>query len=140
MNYQATFAVPGAATTGIEILLTVGAQISGTWQIGNMQFEKGSIATSFDYRDYGSELIKCYRHCYKFSGLSLGVTLNNGGGYAAIVKYPATMFSIPTLASGATLVTGTGAGLVYASTTSTGINWTSGANERTTGIDWDLVS
>jgi hypothetical protein len=65
-NYQATFTVPGAATTGIEILLTVGIQTSGTWTIGNMQLERGVTATSFDYRDYGKELILCQRYLPAF--------------------------------------------------------------------------
>ncbi len=99
-NYQATFAVPGAATTGIEILLTVGAQISGTWTIGNMQFEKGSIATSFDYRDYGSELIKCQRYFLTLGG---GVQDIACQGYCSAsaymnftLSYPSRMRIVPT--------------------------------------------
>jgi hypothetical protein len=51
-NYNAQISIPSAATTGIEILFTVGAQTSGTWVIGNVQLEKSSTATSFDYRSY----------------------------------------------------------------------------------------
>jgi len=61
-NYSAQISVPAAATTGIEILFTVGAQTSGTWVIGNAQFEKSSIATTFDYRPYGTELALCQRY------------------------------------------------------------------------------
>jgi hypothetical protein len=61
-NYTAPIAIPAAATTGIEILLTVGAQTSGTWTIGNMQLEAGSVATPFERRDYGRELIMCQRY------------------------------------------------------------------------------
>lgn len=64
-NYSAQISIPAAATTGIEILFTVGAQTSGTWVIGNVQLEKGLVATSFDYRAYGSELNLCYRYYYK---------------------------------------------------------------------------
>ncbi len=61
-NYSAQISVPAAATTGIEILFTVGAQTSGTWVIGNAQLEKSSIATTFDYRPYGTELALCQRY------------------------------------------------------------------------------
>ena len=61
-NYTANISIPSAATTGIEILFTVGAQTSGTWTIGNAQLEKGSTATSFDYRPFGTELLLCQRY------------------------------------------------------------------------------
>jgi hypothetical protein len=67
-NYNAQITVPSAATTGIEILLTVGAQTSGTWVIGNVQLEKGSTATSFDYRPYGTELALCQRYFVQING------------------------------------------------------------------------
>lgn len=62
-NFSANISVPAAATTGIQILFTVGALTAGlTWTIGNVQLEKGSTATSFDYRDYGTELFLCQRY------------------------------------------------------------------------------
>lgn len=64
-NYNTNISIPSAATTGIEIVLTVGAQTSGTWVVGNIQLEKGSTATSFDYRPYGTELALCQRYYYK---------------------------------------------------------------------------
>ena len=69
-NFSANISVPAAATTGIQILFTVGALTAGlTWTIGNVQLEKGSTATSFDYRDYGTELFLCQRYCqYAGSG------------------------------------------------------------------------
>jgi hypothetical protein len=41
---------------------------SATWQITGWQLEKGSTATSFDYRPYGTELALCQRYYYKFTG------------------------------------------------------------------------
>ena len=61
-NYSVQISIPAAATTGIEILFTVGAQTSGTWVIGNVQLEKGSVATAFDYRSYGTEFQLCQRY------------------------------------------------------------------------------
>jgi hypothetical protein len=62
-NFSANISVPSAATTGIQIVFTVGALTSGlTWTIGNVQLEKASTASSFDVRDYGRELILCQRY------------------------------------------------------------------------------
>lgn len=60
-RYQAQITVPAAATTGIEILFTVGAQTSGTWTIQNAQLEAGSAATPFEQRPIGMELGLCQR-------------------------------------------------------------------------------
>ena len=68
-NFSTNIAIPAAATTGIQILFTVGALTAGlTWTIGNVQLEKGSTATSFDYRPYGTELALCERYFYRLSG------------------------------------------------------------------------
>lgn len=64
-RYSTTISVPAAATTGIEIVFTVGAQTSGTWTIGNVQFEPGSAATPFERRQYGQELALCQRYYEK---------------------------------------------------------------------------
>ena len=62
-NFSANISIPAAATTGIQILFTVGALTAGlTWTVGNVQLEKGSTATSFDYRPYGTELALCQRY------------------------------------------------------------------------------
>ena len=61
-RYQAQITVPAAATTGIEILFTVGAQTSGTWTIQNAQLEAGSVATPFEQRPIGMELSLCQRY------------------------------------------------------------------------------
>jgi hypothetical protein len=83
-NYNAQIAIPAAATTGIEIVFTVGSQTSGTFTIGNVQLEKGSTATSFDYRDYQAELAKCQRYYEKSypQGTAVPTNLTNAG-YAA---------------------------------------------------------
>lgn len=64
-KYTTNITVPSAATTGIQILFTVGAQTSGTWIMDSVQLEKGSTATSFDYRPYGTELALCQRYYFK---------------------------------------------------------------------------
>jgi len=103
-NYNAQISVPSAATTGLQIVLTVGAQTSGTWTIGNVQLEAGTQATSFDYRAYSAELILCQRYCYKLVGgppntfLSAGCfgTPANNGFFNG--QMPVEMRAVPTLA------------------------------------------
>ena len=64
-RYNAQISVPAAAVTGIEIVLSVGAQTSGTWTIGNVQLEAGSVATPFERRSYGQELFLSQRYYYQ---------------------------------------------------------------------------
>ena len=61
-QYTTNISMPANAINGVEIVFTVGAQTSGTWTIGSVQLEKGSTATSFDYRPYGTELALCQRY------------------------------------------------------------------------------
>jgi len=79
-RYNANISVPAAATTGIEIVLTVGAQTSGTWTIGNVQLESGTVATQFERRRYGQELRLCQRYYEKSYSVDVipGTNTKNG--------------------------------------------------------------
>lgn len=104
-QYTANIAVPAAATTGIEILFTVGAQTSGTWQIGNAQFEVGSVATPFERRLYGQELALCQRYFSKSYNIdvapaavsALGLLAGTAvlGFYQHQIYFPVSMRSTP---------------------------------------------
>lgn len=61
-NYSTQISIPAAATTGIEIVFTVGAQTSGTWVVGNVQLERSAVPTAFDYRSIQQELSLCLRY------------------------------------------------------------------------------
>jgi hypothetical protein len=141
-NYTAPIAIPAAATTGIEILLTVGAQTSGNWTIGNMQLEAGSVATPFERRDIGREFIMCQRYYIKtfdqgtapaqntgiFSGTLAALTGSTGfnGNAAVNWRYPVTMRTPPTIgiftpgANGTACFTDSGGGFIAASATNVG--------------------
>jgi hypothetical protein len=67
-RYSTQITVPSAATTGIEIEFSVGAQTSGTWIIDNVQLEKGSVATTFEQRPIGMEVCLCQRYYYRTLG------------------------------------------------------------------------
>ena len=137
-NYTAQIAIPAAATTGIEILLTVGAQTSGTWTIGNIQLEAGTVASNFERVDYGRQLIQCQRYCQIIApnfnvGYTVSATvLQSGGPYV----FPTVMRTAPTLTGGAYTVNTGSAGTVgiwYSSTNSVNLlnsanNWSISAN------------
>lgn len=62
-TYSAQMSVPAAATTGIEIVFSCGALLAAqTLTLGDIQFEAGSTATSFEFRQYGTELALCQRY------------------------------------------------------------------------------
>jgi hypothetical protein len=91
-RYSAQISIPAAATTGIEVVLTVGAQTSGTWVVGNIMLEESSIATSFDYRPYGTELALCQRYFETVGKDGTGsVLLPNGCATAASQQVNATL-------------------------------------------------
>jgi len=77
-RYKATFDVPEAATTGLEVVLTIGAQTSGTWVIGNVQLEAGAVMTPFERRPVGMELQLCQRYFITYGGSSAFETIGYG--------------------------------------------------------------
>jgi len=62
-RYSATFACDTNVRNGIEVVLTVGAQTSGTWVIGDAKLEVGSVATPFVGRV--NEFAECLRFYQK---------------------------------------------------------------------------
>jgi len=87
-RYNTNISIPAAATTGIEIVFTVGAQTSGTWTIGNVQLEAGSVATPFERRNYGQELALCQRY---FQSFDFSANFNGSNGRAiTATKYSTT--------------------------------------------------
>ena len=79
-RYSTQISIPSAATTGIEIVFTVGAQTSGTWTIGDVQLEPGTVATPFERRSFGQELALCQRYCQRFDVFP-------SPGFATFVSY-----------------------------------------------------
>jgi len=75
-NFQGTAGAWGATnnrTTSAQANLL--ATISNTFYITGVQLEKGSTATSFDYRPYGTELALCQRYLPAFVSSSTTSTL-----------------------------------------------------------------
>jgi hypothetical protein len=76
--------------------------LNATWNITGVQLEKGSTATSFDYRPYGTELALCQRYTQRYpaSTSSFGPLVN---GYCSsttrlqgVFIYPVPMRAAPT--------------------------------------------
>jgi len=107
VNYTANISIPSAATTGIEILFTVGAQISGTWTIGNVQLEAGSTASPFEYRSYGTELMLCQRYYQELSAIV-------GGAAFVYAIQPTTSVPMRTTPTIGTVVIDSGSGATFA--------------------------
>jgi hypothetical protein len=98
-RYSITKTVPANATE-VGVIITSGAY-SGTagaddsLYITGVQLEKGSTATSFDYRPYGTELALCQRYYYKsiFAPISgYSPTTSRGDG---TVVFPVPMRDAP---------------------------------------------
>jgi hypothetical protein len=89
------------ATGDTSIVSTTGA----TFYITGVQLEKGSTATSFDYRPYGTELQLCQRYYWKIKAPSTSGGVRNMFGIGAsydsseaitILQFPVTMRTDPT--------------------------------------------
>jgi hypothetical protein len=87
-RYSTSISIPSVATTGIEIVFTVGAQTSGTWTIGDVQLEPGTVATPFERRSFGQELALCQRYYCIVPSATFGFPCPSTGGFATIQIYP----------------------------------------------------
>ena len=86
-----------SATGATSVVGTNGA----TFYITGVQLEKGSTATSFDYRPYGTELMLCQRY-YEL----IGVILSNAGANLVTAYPKVSKRASPTLTVTATSGTG----------------------------------
>ena len=91
-----------SATGATSVVGTNGA----TFYITGVQLEKGSTATSFDYRPFGTELVLCQRYCcvipVNASGVGTGIIGPWGANYNATngrvwYSMPVTMRTTPSV-------------------------------------------
>ncbi|MFZ9210952.1 MAG: hypothetical protein ACO22M_00665 [Candidatus Nanopelagicaceae bacterium] len=76
----------GSTTASNNWIGTNGA----TFYITGVQLEKGSTATSFDYRPYGTELALCQRYCFRATSYDLGRAQDTTFPYG-VLRLPVTM-------------------------------------------------
>jgi hypothetical protein len=92
-----------SATGATSVVGTNGA----TFYITGVQLERGSNATSFEFRDYGRELIMCQRYYWKVttplaavaSGVCVNTTISN-----QYMKFPVSMRAAPVITQSSTYV------------------------------------
>lgn len=81
------------ATGAVDLTSTLNA----TWQITGVQLEKGSVATSFDYRPYGTELALCQRYYIRGYQYALRQNCDNLRNTGEYVTLPVFMRANPTV-------------------------------------------
>jgi hypothetical protein len=92
-----------SATGAVSVIGTLNA----TWQATSVQLEKGSTATSFDVRPYGTELALCQRYYNKSYSIDVTPGTNTGAGAWRSVSaagagwvnfdFPVEMRAVPTI-------------------------------------------
>ena len=80
-----------APTGSVDLIATSGA----TFYVTGVQFEKGSTATSFDYRPYGTELALCQRYCYVLAPATTNVRAAISGNFGGTNCYPTMYVPVP---------------------------------------------
>ena len=83
---------------GVNLVGTSGA----TFYITGVQLEKGSVATSFDVLDYGTELAMCQRYCVVYGGSGIYETYGYGnavstGTVQTLMALPVSMRTTPSI-------------------------------------------
>lgn len=119
--------VTGSGSYGVSGTINVVGTNAATFQITGVQLEKGSVATPFEYRQYGTELALCQRYFQTYVGSQY---LHECGGGAttstAVIYFKPLIVSMrtsPTFAASGTFnadgtsYTTVSLGLDYASTT-----------------------
>jgi hypothetical protein len=79
------------------------ANTGATFNVTGFQFEKGSTATSFDYRPYSTELALCQRYCYVLAPGSNNVRAAISGNYAGTNCFPTMYVPVPFRSTSVTL-------------------------------------
>jgi hypothetical protein len=87
---------------------------NATFQITGLQFERGTTASSFEYRPYGTELALCQRYCIAFDNRSggsyyfFGITRHTSTSSAVVMQnFPVRMRAKPNSVTFPATVNGT---------------------------------
>ena len=139
-------AAAGSWTAGGYLSVTGATSVVGTsgatFYITGVQLEKGSTATSFDYRPYGTELALCQRYYYKVTNYPQGLSISNNTTYGfGAIAFPATMRSTPSIDAGSTFTVNAGsAGTVALATLPATINGPNGVGLYNSASNWTVGS
>jgi len=94
-QYSVNVSLPANVVNGLQIEFTTAALASGTIVYTGVQLEKGSTATSFDYRPYGTELQLCQRY-FNSASMNLAGYTASGVTNSYIIYLVQTMRATPT--------------------------------------------
>jgi hypothetical protein len=98
-KYTTTFnSLPSGAANGLQILFYNNSTLANQYRYTLVQLEKGSTATSFDYRPYGTELQLCQRYLPSVLGATnhFPAMAYSGNGCLAMIPFPVTARTAPT--------------------------------------------
>ena len=101
--YTAQISIPAAATTGLQLNLSVGAQTSGTWIVSSVQLEPGSVATPFEQRPIGTELALCQRYYWVRTNVEYLTRGSTGAGFRQHIPMPVAMRAAPSITFASTV-------------------------------------
>jgi hypothetical protein len=94
----------GSTKLGVTGQTSLVGTSGATFYITGVQLEKGSTATSFDYRPYTTELQLCQRYYFDLrptAGFAYYTASNEngsaGGGWVSVINFPVVMRTTPTL-------------------------------------------
>ena len=119
LGVGSTFSGTAGSWSGSNFLSATGATSvvgtnGATFYITGVQLERGSNATSFEFRDYGRELQMCQRYYWRIDGYNGLTAVSSGNVYGATtqvrtyIKFPVTMRSAPTLSIAGTFISSGG--------------------------------
>ena len=101
--YTATYTnLPSGVANGLQLVIAGVTASTGTLGVTGVQLEKGSTATSFDYRPYGTELQLCQRYYIKYGPLVSGYN-KVGSGYISSSTNGVIAFAGPSMRSSPTV-------------------------------------
>jgi hypothetical protein len=119
----------------------VAGTLNATWFVTGVQLEVGTQATSFEYRQYGTELALCYRYYYKIKAASANAPFGNGFNFSTtqsvtVIPFPVSMRIEPT----ALEQSGTAADYRVLNSSASSVNCSSVPSFATASVDSSQVN
>ena len=113
----------------LDVILTLPANVTGTFDIAQVQLEEGSVATPFEQRPIGTELALCQRYYEKNEGPAIQGPGIGGATTAANWQFKVSKRATPTCTGGSPVAAGNNVGIngAYVQATAAQAIWTIGA-------------